>query len=450
MTPFSAILLAGGKGERFGTKTPKQFLLLEGIPVALHSFSLICSHPDCQEAVVVCEAKFRSLFTCKPLLRFAEPGLRRQDSVWNALQALLFPNSLLLIHDLARPLLTQKALDLVLEKGRQTGNCCLAKPVTNTIKEARKGVVKKTLNRSSLYEVETPQVVAFDALYQGFAIALEKGLSLTDDCSIAELSAKPSHLTMKYKIIIAYEGTAYNGWQIQPNGVTIQQTIENALHQITREQVKVIGSGRTDAGVHAEHQVAHFTLQREFPAEMIKKALNGTLPSDIRIVSSSFAPASFHAQKSAIGKSYHYHITLGEVSSPFFNRTSWHIQQNLDIDAMRKASSYFVGEHDFSSFANEQFKGAAGKNPIRHLYRLDICDWTWGIRLEFEGNGFLYKMVRNIVGALVAVGKGKMPPQEILSLLAKKDRTQSPQAAPAKGLFLHFVHYPEEKISSKE
>lgn len=255
---------------------------------------------------------------------------------------------------------------------------------------------------------------------------------------------------MKYKIIIAYDGTGYSGWQTQPNAITIQEKLEEALAKITQEKVRVVGSGRTDAGVHAEHQVAHFTLQKEASLFTIKQALNGTLPQDIRILCVDYAPDSFHAQKSARGKSYHYFISLGDVSSPFFHRTSWHIQQKLDLQAMESAAKYFIGEHDFSSFANEQFKGACGKNPVRHLYRLEIHRWAWGIRLEFEGNGFLYKMVRNIVGALVAVAKGKMAAEEIPILLGKKDRTKAPLAAPAKGLFLHFVNYPQENISCKE
>lgn len=255
---------------------------------------------------------------------------------------------------------------------------------------------------------------------------------------------------MKYKIIIAYDGTGYSGWQTQPNAITIQEKIEDALFQITQQKVRVIGSGRTDAGVHAEHQVAHFTLEKELATFAVKQALNGILPQDIRIFQVDLAPQEFHAQKSALRKTYHYFITLGDVCSPFFHRTSWQIRQKLHLQLMEQAAKYFVGEHDFSSFANEQFKGACGKNPVRNLYRLDICQWDFGIRLEFEGNGFLYKMVRNIVGALVAVGKGKMPPEEIPILLGKKDRTQAPLAAPAKGLFLKDVYYPQGNSSSKE
>jgi len=197
LSTFSTILLAGGKGSRFGDEElPKQFLLLNGAPVALHSFSLITSHPNCVEAVVVCDEKWRSFFVCPFPLQFAKPGISRQDSVLNGLQALMPLSHTVLIHDLARPLLTRSSLDLVLEKGWECGNCCLAKPVQNTIKTASKGIVAKTLDRSCLYEVETPQVVAFDLLLQGFALAKKNNLIVTDDCSLAELAGVPSHLVL--------------------------------------------------------------------------------------------------------------------------------------------------------------------------------------------------------------------------------------------------------------
>lgn len=245
-----------------------------------------------------------------------------------------------------------------------------------------------------------------------------------------------------YKLEIAYDGTAYSGWQIQPNGPSIQHTISEQLCKVLQlPEITLIGSGRTDAGVHALGQVAHFRVSERVDENKVLHSLNCLLPKDIRIKSLSAVPSDFHAQYSAKGKIYHYYLHLDKVLDPFRRQYSWHIQTPFDSRLLIEAASYFVGTHDFTSFANEAHLGSAAKNPVRELYRLDPVPVEGGLRLEFEGNGFLYKMVRNIVGTLVEVGLGKRSVEEIPVIMAARDRGRAGQAAPPQGLFLVTVHY---------
>jgi len=248
-------------------------------------------------------------------------------------------------------------------------------------------------------------------------------------------------LQYHYKIIIAYDGTCYQGWQIQPNGISIQEVIQNTMNIILKNQVKIRGSGRTDTGVHAENQVAHFKYSVEINKEKFLYSINALLPSDIRIKSIEETTEKFHAQHSATGKTYHYHIHLDRVSNPFKQAYSWHLHYPVDVKLMREATICFLGTHDFTSFANESHKGACAKDPIRTLKRIDIIAQDGGIRIEFEGNGFLYKMVRNLTGFLVDIGRGRRFKKEIPSLLAARNRKLASKAAPAAGLFLNTVHY---------
>lgn len=245
-----------------------------------------------------------------------------------------------------------------------------------------------------------------------------------------------------YKLILAYDGTHYSGWQIQPNAPSIQQTVQDALKIILRQSVILIGSGRTDAGVHASGQVAHFCYLEPLDCNQLLISLNGLLPRDIRVKQIDFVPSDFHAQYHAIGKEYHYYLYLDRVMDPFKRLYCWHVHRTLDLDLLVRASSYLVGRHDFTSFANEAHAGSASRNPVRTLYRLDMHYIEGGIRLEFEGDGFLYKMVRNIVGTLVEIASGKRPLEDIHRLLQVKDRCQAGQAAPPQGLFLVRVDYP--------
>lgn len=244
-----------------------------------------------------------------------------------------------------------------------------------------------------------------------------------------------------YKMTVAYDGTNYSGWQIQPNGVSIQELLEKYLKLLTRKEVHVHGAGRTDAGVHALGQMAHFSIDALLDLRKVHYSLNGLLPKDIRVEAMAETTADFHARYSAVGKTYHYHLHLDPVESPFHRRYRWHVPQKIYIPLLEEAAHYFLGTRDFSSFSNEAHRGAAARNAVRTLHRLDVIPQEGGVRLEFYGDGFLYKMVRNIVGTLVEVGKGKYLPTEMPGMLARKDRTQAGQAAPALGLFLVSVHY---------
>jgi tRNA pseudouridine38-40 synthase len=244
-----------------------------------------------------------------------------------------------------------------------------------------------------------------------------------------------------YKLTIAYDGTNYCGWQIQPNGVTIQETIQKALAIILRENIKIIGSGRTDTGVHASGQVAHFKYHQKINLRSFKHSLNGLLPLDIRVKEILEVPINFHAQYSAMGKIYHYHLHLDPVLNPFSRLYSTHVYTKIDMNLFKQAALLFLGTHDFTSFANEAHTGVAAHDPIRTLTRLDIVPVDGGFRLEFEGNGFLYKMVRNIVGTLLEVGTGKIKIDQIPLIFEAKDRRLAGRAAPPQGLFLVKVHY---------
>lgn len=245
----------------------------------------------------------------------------------------------------------------------------------------------------------------------------------------------------KIKLTIAYDGTQYGGWQTQPNAVSIQELIEKALATLLREPIALIGSGRTDAGVHAEGQIAHFTTDSPLDLKRLLLSTNALLPHDIRLLEAVEAPSDFHARFAATGKIYHYRLHLAPSTDPFKRLYSYHIPYPLDLDAMRKATHHFVGTRDFTAFANEADRGSAAKNPFRELYRLDMVEEEGGIRLEFEGEGFLYKMVRNIVGTLLDVARGKLPESQIPVLFASRNRSMAPMAAPAHGLCLIKVLY---------
>lgn len=247
-----------------------------------------------------------------------------------------------------------------------------------------------------------------------------------------------------YKLTIAYEGTNYSGWQYQFNASTIQQHIQEALARLLRKEfISIVGSGRTDAGVHAKAQIAHFRHPELVDLNILLLSLNGILPKDIKVLKVEVVPLHFHARYSAIGKEYHYHIYTNRVMDPFRRQYCWHMYRCLDLDLLKEAANLFVGTHDFTSFANESHKGASAKNPVRTIYRLDVIVENDAIRLEFEGNGFLYKMVRNIVGTLIDVASHKKPITFIQTLFEAKDRSLACRAAPAKGLFMQRVIYPD-------
>lgn len=246
-----------------------------------------------------------------------------------------------------------------------------------------------------------------------------------------------------YKLTIAYDGTEYCGWQVQPNGISIQQLIQEKISILLRNATTIIGSGRTDAGVHALGQIAHFHSAPILNLYRFHGSLNALLPPDIRILHIEEVPSSFHAQYSPIGKTYHYRLHLDHVQDPFKRLYSLHVREKIDLKNLKEAASLFLGTHDFTSFANEAHLGSASRDPIRTLKRLDAIEELGGIRLEFEGDGFLYKMVRNIVGTLLEIGAGKRSKDEVITILEAKDRKVAGQAAPPHGLFLVKVEYPE-------
>lgn len=241
------------------------------------------------------------------------------------------------------------------------------------------------------------------------------------------------------KLLIEYDGTNYLGWQIQPKGVTIQGLVEEKLALLTGERVYLIGSGRTDAGVHALGQVAHFKTKSQMDVRTIQRALNSLLPPDIVIQRAEEVKEGFHARKESRSKVYEYWILNRKIRSPFQHGHAWHIPQKLDFRAMEKATQKLLGEHDFSSFRSV---GSPTRTAVRKIMQ---ARWKKGrdglIRFEIEANGFLKQMVRAIVGTLVEVGKGKISSEEFREILRAKDRKRAGPTAPARGLFLKEVKY---------
>jgi len=241
------------------------------------------------------------------------------------------------------------------------------------------------------------------------------------------------------KLLIEYDGTNYIGWQVQAKGPTIQGMIEGKLKLLTGENVRLTGSGRTDAGVHAFEQVAHFRTTSHMDVRSIQKALNSLLPSDIAIKKVEESGESFHSRKQAKSKIYEYQIINQPVRSVFHRGYAWHIPQRLDWEKVRQATKKLVGEHDFSSFRST---GTPTKTTVRKIFR---AEWKRGkdglVRFEIEGGGFLKQMVRAIVGTLVEVGKGKISPEGFQDILESRDRKKAGPTAPAHGLFLKEVKY---------
>lgn len=240
------------------------------------------------------------------------------------------------------------------------------------------------------------------------------------------------------RLVVEYEGTAYAGWQRQPNAMTIQQALEEAIEGITGSRPTVIGSGRTDAGVHALAQVASFRTESALAPERLRDALNATLPRDIVVKEAADAPEGFHAQRDARSKRYEYTIWNRRVRRVFDRDLCWRVGRPLDVEAMARAAEALVGTLDFKAF---QASGSAVAHSVRTVTK---AEWTRrGDFLVFgiEGHGFLYNMVRIIVGALVDVGLGRMSEEEFRDVIASRDRTRAGRTAPAKGLCLVEVRY---------
>lgn len=243
---------------------------------------------------------------------------------------------------------------------------------------------------------------------------------------------------MQVKLVVAYEGTNYCGWQIQPNGITIEQVLNETLSSLLGEEITVTGASRTDAGVHSLGNVAVFETNTKMPAEKISFALNQRLPEDIVVQESCQVPEDFHPRFSKSRKTYEYRILNCRFRQPLERRTSYFYHYPLDVSAMQKAAAYLVGEHDFTSFASVH---AQTNTYVRMIYALDVVREGDMIRIRVQGNGFLYNMVRIIAGTLIQVGAGIKKPEDMESILAGKDRELAGPTAPAHGLTMIGLEY---------
>jgi len=245
------------------------------------------------------------------------------------------------------------------------------------------------------------------------------------------------------KLIIEYDGTAYSGWQVQPNGTTIQEVMEQALCRMLGAPARLRSSGRTDAGVHARGMVACFNTERGLPLRAFREGLNTLLPSDIAVRDACEVPLPFNPRADARAKHYRYTILLDGLRSPLARHTAWRLAGPLDLDAMRAACALFIGEHDFAAF---RASNCAAKTTVRRIYALDLVPDGAFIHLDVNGSGFLKNMVRIIAGTLAEVGQGRRAPQDVAKLLREGDRQVSGITAPPHGLCLMQVFYPPELL----
>lgn len=247
---------------------------------------------------------------------------------------------------------------------------------------------------------------------------------------------------MKIKLTIAYDGAGYAGWQVQKTGVGVQQLVEEAVAKIFPEAGRLHSSSRTDTGVHALGMVAQVELPKRGDGMSMRKlmlAINAHLPEDIRVMSASRAKADFDARFSAKGKQYRYFIWNAPAINPLLRHQAWHVTRPLNIGSMREAAKLFLGKHDFKSLAAT--RGYEMKSTVRTLTRCDVRRRGPAVTVIIEGDGFLYKMCRGIVGTLAQIGQGKMAAGEVKGILEKKDRRAAGMTAPAHGLVLWKVFY---------
>ncbi|OEF96450.1 tRNA pseudouridine(38-40) synthase TruA [Vulcanibacillus modesticaldus] len=240
------------------------------------------------------------------------------------------------------------------------------------------------------------------------------------------------------KLEISYDGTNFHGFQIQPDQRTIQGELQKAIGMIIKQQIKITASGRTDTGVHARKQVCNFHTESRIPVEKWVDALNSLLPEDIVVKSATEMPFEFHSRFDVKKKIYRYSIYNDRVVDVFRRNYTWHYPYSLDIETMKKASQLFIGEHDFTSFSSAK---SEIENRTRTIYEAEIGKIGNEIYFQISGNGFLYNMVRIIMGTLVEVGSGKMSLEDIRSLFREKNRSMAGITAPAKGLTLWDVEY---------
>jgi tRNA pseudouridine38-40 synthase len=240
------------------------------------------------------------------------------------------------------------------------------------------------------------------------------------------------------KLTIEYDGTRFHGWQRQDHHRTIQEEIEKALEKVMKKRIMIHGSGRTDSGVHGLGQVASFKGEFTIPIEKIPQAVNGLLPDDVAIQDAIEVDTGFHARYSARGKKYIYKIYNSPLRSPLHRNYAYFVSHPLDIDAIQKATSYFIGEHDFKGF---MASGSSVKDTVRRIDSLNVYREQEMLTIEVKGNGFLYNMVRIIAGTLVDVGKGRIPQEQIPDIITSGDRIRAGHTAPPQGLYLAEVYY---------
>lgn len=243
----------------------------------------------------------------------------------------------------------------------------------------------------------------------------------------------------RYKCVISYDGAEFSGYQVQPNKRTVQGELESVLTKMhKRDGIKVTGSGRTDAGVHAKGQVIHFDSSLSISELKWKVALNSLLPEDISILSVEKAGDNFHARFDTVGKEYHYHLNVSLDRDPFLRNYAYQYPYKLNYEAMREASMYLLGTHDFTSFCSAKTDVV---DKVRTIEEIDFSVDKELFILRFVGNGFLYNMVRILVGTLLEIGAGTRSPKEIITILEKRDRRFAGKTAPAEGLYLWEVYY---------
>ena len=252
---------------------------------------------------------------------------------------------------------------------------------------------------------------------------------------------------LKLKLTIAYDGFQYKGWQVQKSGITVQQKIEEALQKLFPSVDRVHSSSRTDTGVHARGMVAHVEIEKDeyrIGELKLRLALNAFLPDDVSVLEVKRVPANFHARFDATGKQYRYMIWNHPVSNPLRRHTSWHVSRNLDLADMQKAAKYFIGSHDFSAFAVK--REYEMRSTVRVVTNCKFYKKDSMLTCVIEGEGFLYKMCRGIVGTLIEVGMGKLKPIDIQNILKSCDRSKAGVTAPAHGLILWKVKYSKNKV----
>lgn len=240
------------------------------------------------------------------------------------------------------------------------------------------------------------------------------------------------------KLILEYDGTNYCGWQRQLNGVSVEETLEKVIRNLFGEDIRILGASRTDSGVHALGQVVSFSIENKIPVYKIPGAINVRLPKDIVVIEAEEVDEDFHPIYSAKRKKYVYKIINRRVKPALMRNYYWHVGYKLDIENMKKACAYILGEHDFSAFKSN---GGSTLNSIRTVYSLDIVKEDDYITVSIEGNGFLYNMVRIIVGTLIEVGRGRINPDDIKDIIESKNRQKAGITAKPYGLYLEKVYY---------